>query len=371
MNTVAHVLLFIVGVVIVVMVLDAAIRSFVLPRGSVVSLTSIIARTWARIFTLFAPAKRGYEVRDRVFALYAPIVLISQPLVALLGVFAGFMCLFEALAGRGWREAFTMSGSSLLTLGFDRPPDLPSVALSFAEAAVGLALLALVIAYLPTIYSSFSRREVLVTDLAVRASIPPTPLVLLRRAHITGFLGSMDPFWDAWSMWFSEVRETHTTYSTLVHFRSPNPHQSWVTSAGAVLDSAAMRQSVVDIPWSPNAALCMRSGYLMLRDVAGFFGFDYDDDPAPDDPISVTREEFDELCQQLEGAGVPLHADRDQAWRDFAGWRVNYDGVLLALASFTLSPYAPWVSDRSPAHPLRRYPYGRRRREITRRAPKR
>jgi hypothetical protein len=42
-----------------------------------------------------------------------------------------------------------------------------------------------------------------------------------------------------------------------------------------------------------------------------------------------------------------LIADRDAAWRDFAGWRVNYDTVLLALAAMTMAPYAPWSSDRS------------------------
>jgi hypothetical protein len=44
---------------------------------------------------------------------------------------------------------------------------------------------------------------------------------------------------------------------------------------------------------------------------------------------------------------VPLKADLDQAWRDFAGWRVNYDRVLLSLAALTVAPYAPWSSDRS------------------------
>ena len=31
---------------------------------------------------------------------------------------------------------------------------------------------------------------------------------------------------------------------------------------------------------------------------------------------------------------------------DFAGWRVNYDEVLLFLANTTAAPYAPWSSDR-------------------------
>jgi hypothetical protein len=47
---------------------------------------------------------------------------------------------------------------------------------------------------------------------------------------------------------------------------------------------------------------------------------------------------------------VKLKRDRDQAWRDFNGWRVNYDTVLLALAAITMAPPAPWSSDRMPAY---------------------
>jgi hypothetical protein len=43
------------------------------------------------------------------------------------------------------------------------------------------------------------------------------------------------------------------------------------------------------------------------------------------DPITITRDEFDEAYDRLSGEGVPLKADRDHAWVDFAGWRVNYD----------------------------------------------
>ncbi len=48
----------------------------------------------------------------------------------------------------------------------------------------------------------------------------------------------------------------------------------------------------------------------------------------PDEPISITRDDFDNLCQELLANGVPLKADPEQAWIDYAGWRVNYDQVL-------------------------------------------
>ena len=54
-----------------------------------------------------------------------------------------------------------------------------------------------------------------------------------------------------------------------------------------------------------------------------------------------------EVYQQLKEAGVPLKPDAEQCWRDYAGWRVNYDRPLIALARIITAPYAPWVSDRA------------------------
>src|SRR5207248_1749746 len=129
--------------------------------------------------------------------------------------------------------------------------------------------------------------------------------------------------------------------------RSPDPQLSWVTSAGCVLDAASFINSTIDTTWQPMASLCVRSGFLSLRAVAEFFGIEFDSDPQPDDPISISRQEWDEVCDRLAGAGVPLKADRDQAWRDWSGWRVNYDAVLVGLAGLTVAPYAQWSSDRS------------------------
>jgi hypothetical protein len=120
-----------------------------------------------------------------------------------------------------------------------------------------------------------------------------------------------------------------------------------VTAAGTVLDGAALTLTALDRPFQAEAAIVIRAGYISLRRIADFFGVDYDPDPAPDDPIAISRAEFEEALDRLAADGVPLVVDRDRAWNDFAGWRVNYDTVLLALAEITMAPYAPWVSDRS------------------------
>ena len=89
------------------------------------------------------------------------------------------------------------------------------------------------------------------------------------------------------------------------------------------------------------------AGALVAAAIGEFFRLEFDPDPAPTDPISVDQSEFYDLYERLAAARVPLKPDREQAWRDFAGWRVNYDAVLLGLCRLTTPPEAPWSSDRS------------------------
>ncbi len=347
------------GAALVLAVLDAAVRTFVLPRGTVVSLTRIVSRAVRAVFAVILKPINTYEGRDRVLAMYAPVALFALPGAFLVGILLGFAALYYAILDVTFNIALKESGSALFTLGFSTPSSTGATLLVYLEAGLGLTMLALLISYLPTMYGAFSRREVPVSQLSVRAGTPPTPAEWIIRAYRTGFQNRFPAMWEQWELWFVELEETHTSLAFLNFFRSSNPQRSWVTATGAVLDTAAITISLVDAPYSPEAAVCIRAGYVALRAVARFFGIPYDPDPAPTDPISIDRSEFDDIVARLEAAGVPLKRDRDQAWRDFAGWRVNYDSVLLAIAGFLVAPYGPWSSDRSPVQ-THRPPIGRR-----------
>ena len=195
-------------------------------------------------------------------------------------------------------------------------------------------------------YAAFSRRETLVTLLEVRAGSPPSALTMLQRFHTIHGLDHLSDMWESWEVWFAELEESHTSLPAIAHFRSPQPERSWVSAAGAVLDAAALTQAVVAIPADPKAALCIRAGYLALRRIADYFGMPYPRDPRfPAHPNSISRTEFDAACALLARHGVPLKEDRDLAWQNFAGWRVNYDVVLLALYALTTAPYISWSSE--------------------------
>jgi hypothetical protein len=243
-----------------------------------------------------------------------------------------------------WGIAFLISGSSLFTLGNATVETVPQKLLSFSEAAMGPTLIALLIGYMPTIYGAFSKRESLVNLLEVRAGSPPCAVDMICRYNRLRGIEAIHEVWLRWEEWFSDLDETHTSLAMLNFLRSPVPEHSWVNAAAAVLDAAALVVSTVETPPDAQASLCLRGGYIALRRIADYFRVEYDPDPKPDDPISVTRAEFDRAINLLADENVPLKKDRDQAWRDFSGWRVNYDTVLIALARLTDAPPAPWTS---------------------------
>lgn len=341
-------LLFLSGFTIVAGTLFSAIETFVLPRGIPDWLTRSVFHLTRVVFTIPLRLAKSEEYRDRVMAFYAPITLFLMVPIwyGLIGL--GYATMYFTTGTQTWSTALQLSGSSLLTLGFNKPGSTLQTFLVFSEATLGLLLVALLIAYLPTMYSAFSRRESAVTMLEVRAGSPPSAVEMLRRFQRIHGLQHLTEHWQQWESWFADIEESHTSLAPLVYFRSPRFGRSWVTASGAVLDAAALSLSTVDIPNDPQAALCLRAGFLALRSIADFFGIDYNSDPHfPNDPISITRQEYDQACQQLADQGVPLKNDLDQAWLDFAGWRVNYDRVLIALASLTMAPSAQWSSDRA------------------------
>ncbi len=205
-----------------------------------------------------------YRRRDQLRATQAAAVLLAQLAAWLIVAYVGFALLLWPFAARGAVSAFVDAGSSLFTLGFAVPAGTAPAVIVFLAAATGLVILTLQIAYLPTLYAAFNRRETQVVLLSERAGVPSWGPELLARTHYalgTGVstLDTMPDLYARWESWAADVAESHTTYPVLVRFRSPGPLSSWVTALLAVLDSAALFLAL-----SPEAApvvparLCLR-----------------------------------------------------------------------------------------------------------------
>jgi hypothetical protein len=342
-----RILAFAGGTALVILTLTSALRTFVLPRSAPDKITRMVFVAVRWVLNVRLKPAQTYRQRDAVLAWYAPLGLLALVPTWYAILLAGYTLMFWSLGAESWYIAMRDAGSSLLTLGFEPVPGWSKTLLAFSGAVIGLVLVALLISYLPTIYSAFSRREAAVTLLEVRAGDPPSAETMLLRYHRIHGLDRLSEEWERWEAWFADLQESHTSLAVLVFFRSPQPEHSWVTAAGAVLDAAALTLAVVDRPTDPQAALCIRSGYLALRGIADYFSIPYHTAPAPDDPISIHRSEFDAVLANLKKEGLPLKQDREQAWRDFSGWRVNYDAVLVALAGLVQAPPTPWSSDRA------------------------
>ena len=356
----------------------AAVRTVVVPRAESVLSTRLVFAGSRGLFDKIARLRRDYEWTDRVMTLYAPVTLLLLPLVWLLMVFAGFTLLFWASGEGSIGESLEVSGSSLLTLGFQHPATGVGVALAFAGAALTIAIVVLLlVTYLPTMYAAFSERERLVTILvSARRARPPSGVGLLERHVRINGLDRLEVLWEDWEDWFARVQESHTSQPALAYFRSPRADRSWIVAAGALFDGAALYVACFDLVRtpvsaqatgrgirSPQAELCIRAGYLCLRDVAALLPRALRHRPAP------RRPDHGHPRGVRRGLGASAHASTPRSsptgtprGRRFAGWRVNYDTPLLALADLVAAPEAPWVSDRSPllARSRRRLPSLRR-----------
>ncbi len=342
METWLRVLFGILGVVVLLLVLDAAIRTFLLPRAARVRLSQYLGQLVGRVFGMIASSKQTYARRDKVLSLFPSVLLLTYQATWLVLALVAFAFEFIAAGVPGYRTAFKVSGSSIFTLGTTSGRGGWQIALGYIEAGVGLTLLALLISFIPTLYAAFQRRETSVSRLTVRAGVPATPWGILEIAKSVSSFQLLDELWREWEQWFIDVGETHSTLVILNFYRSPTPDQTWIGSAAAVLDAAALFQSAVDLDPSPTAGLCIRSGWINLRRVSDYFKFPYSHDVSWKNKISISREEFDIVWDRLGRSGVPLVANKELAWKDFVGWRVNYDSMIEAAYVRFSSPRLDW-----------------------------
>lgn len=134
------------------------------------------------------------------------------------------------------------SGGTFFTLGYgDITPSGPlGRALAVIEAGMGFGFLALFISYVPVMYQTFSKRELMIGLLDARAGSPPSAAQWLIRAGQSGDPAAIDPFLAEWERWSAELLESHLSFPILAYYRSQHDNQSWLAALTAVLDVCAV-----------------------------------------------------------------------------------------------------------------------------------
>jgi hypothetical protein len=163
------------GMVVVLGTAGSLVRTLILPRGLTSRLSAFVERglVW-KSFLFVANRFESYETKDRILALAGPVSLLALLVTWLVSYLLGFALILWPLVDATFWEALRESGSSLFTLGFAGTERTGPSIVSFIAAATGLIVVALQIAYLPTLYASFNRRETRrVAGLGAGAPRPP------------------------------------------------------------------------------------------------------------------------------------------------------------------------------------------------------
>jgi hypothetical protein len=134
-----------IGAAIVVGVIRSAALTVVVPRGEPTRIARWTLLTLRAGFDLTARVQPDAERRDRSLARFGPSSLLALALVWALATAIGFVGLFWSLDHLSLVDAVYLSGSSLTTLGVRSPQGAAETVLCFAEALLGLGLIALLI----------------------------------------------------------------------------------------------------------------------------------------------------------------------------------------------------------------------------------
>jgi hypothetical protein len=345
----------IVGIVVIFLILLDAFETVVLPRRvqRQFRLTAwFYRRTW-RPWRAIASHINSPGRRENFLGYFGPLSLIFLLAFWAFGLIFGF-ALLQYGAGEHFQlgnEPITFgallyhSGETFFTLGYGdiTPTSGIARALAVLEAGMGFAFLGAVIGYLPTIYSSFSRREIEISLLDARAGSPPSAAELLARLGNHPQQTGLDRVFRDWEHWAAEVLESHLSYPALSFFRSQHNNQSWLGALTTILDATALVIAGVDGIRLEQAKITFAMARHAVVDLAQVVNARYD----PHAPDRLSAAELALLRQTLADRGLKLRDD-GEAEEKLSRLRAQYEPYAQAIARNLLITLPPWV------HPERR-----------------
>lgn len=343
-----HTFIGVLGFALLLAILWDAFETVILPRH--VRRSFRIARFFYRtawtIWSMTATQIRAPKRREGYLSYFGPLSLLL-----LIGFWALALVLAFAMvqwaAGSalnspgnrvGFRTLLYYSGTTFFTLGLGDITPAGSAArfLSVVEAGTGFGFLALIIAYLPTLYGAFSQREVSISLLDARAGSPPTASELLRRHGLERIQNGLAHYLRDWETWSAQLMETHLTYPFLCFFRSQHDNQSWIAAFTAILDTCALLIAYGEGETKWQAQLTFAICRHAIADLAQIFGVRHRM-PQPD---RLPQEDLPKVRSLLVQCGVPNCTEAGDA--KLKELRLLYEPYLNGLSKLLLMPIPSW-----------------------------
>ncbi|MGD0232750.1 MAG: hypothetical protein ABSC19_20760 [Syntrophorhabdales bacterium] len=196
------------------------------------------------------------------------------------------------------------------------------------------------IAYLPALNQSFSRRETNISMLDARAGSPPTAVGMLAGHNRGGGMNELREQLSLWERWSAELLESHLSYPVLAHYRSQHDNQSWLAALTAVLDTAAIVLVGVRGVCTRQAELTFAMACHAVIDLAAVFN----QPPKRPEKDRLDHEGFRQLKSMLEGAGLELTDDHEYEYR-LQRIRESYEPYVHALARYFQLSVPPLIPE--------------------------
>jgi hypothetical protein len=343
-----NLLLGILGLVLLFGTLWDAFETIILPRRVTRSLrfARLFYRVTWTIWLSIVRRIRDTKLRERSLSYYGPL--------SLLGLFATWMLILivvfamlhfaagSSLNVSGETPSFKtdlyMSGTTLFTLGLGdvTPRTWLARVITVGEAGTGFGLIAIVIAYLPTLYGAFSQRELNISLLDARAGSPPTAAELLRRhGHLSGS-DMLTRYLRDWEVWSAQLMESHLSYPVLCYFRSQHDNESWLAAFTAVLDVSALLVAYGTDSTKWQARLTFAISRHAIADLCQVLRVP----PIPPDPDRLPAEDLPQVRKLLHECGTPDCTEfGDKKLKELRGM---YEPYLNGLSRRFLMPLPSW-----------------------------
>ena len=407
-DPVVRVVPFTIGVILVVFNTLSLVRTMVIPQAIPSLLAAAVARMVNRTYSVVARLHPNFRRRDRILAWNGPVAVFANLAVWLAIYVLAYALMIFGISKYSFTQSLEAAGSGLFTLGLYGSPTEDQSFVEFMAAATGPVVIALLIGFLPTLYSSWLKRENATSLLGTIAGEPAWGPELLARTSMLDAQAHLPNIFQSWTQWSADVRLAQTLYPALNRMRSAIAERHWLISLLAVLDAAALSNALNSKGPRVQALSLIEQGTLTInallavelsqstsrelriaakRTLSPFRSQStqphHQDHPAeiPSESsdisavrkaissdtlrtgmgaaggsilsqeshaITLTRAEFDEAVAMLAKAGAPIDTDSDDAWAYFSATRQRYEYAAYQLALIYDAVRAPWSGTRRP-----------------------
>ena len=350
-----RILIGLLGAALVALMLVEIFVAFLLPRRVkrdpkiVRSVFAYAWRPWRRLARTLSP-----QARDTMLGMYGPFGLLLNLVLWVASMMIGYGCLQWAAGSHlgvgGHRVNFghdlffsaaTMASSG--TAGLASHGTFSEI-VQVIDAGSGLAVIAIVIGYLPALYQAFSRREATVSQLDARAGSPPSAGRLVVRSTQRDGWPAMNRYLSGWETWVAELMETHLAYPVLAYFRSQHVNQNWLSAMCALLDACSF--TVCAAP--PGTVDSARFTFAIARHAVADLSYSFHAEPLAPAIDRLPRADLEELVRQLAEVGVHPDADVDTVEERLRRMRALYEPYINALGERLELSLPPWLAPESP-----------------------